>query len=195
MSIYRFFLCGFVVLAFAVSSAQAEDDKNVTSQKETPLSILNKATDEIMKGLDENQLKQFAAIEGAHGTIRAIEDVQMSLTRAVKSCSDAHPDMKEGLSAEFEGWKDAIRPEMRRANKKLDKMILLQGFAQPSQVRAYLKKFDAAVVDRNQKIKPVAISSSEDCEKFQGSMSKTKANLTKLLVDTLGLDTPLEIKK
>jgi hypothetical protein len=149
----------------------------------------------MMKGLDSNQLKQFAAIENSHGTIRAVEDVQQSISRAVESCSKANPDIKDSLSSRFEEWKEALRPVMQKGRSKLDKMILLQGFSQPSQVRAYLKKFDAAVIYRNQGIKAVPVTAKEDCQKLQKSMGKTQDDLIELLTETLALNTDLKIKE
>ena len=195
MNIFRF-LCGFLLSILVFSSAMAEEKTSKSAlSKETPVTILDAATDSMMKGLDENHLKQFSAIESSYGTIRAVEDVQMSLSRAVKSCSEANQDMAKPLSDKFELWKADVRPVMKKARTKLDKMILLQGFAQPSQVRSYLKKFDAAVVYRNQGIKSVPVTTKESCEKMQDSMTKTQENLVKLLTDTLNLNSSLKVKE
>jgi len=190
MAMKIFSLYGFILLMMMATPAHAEDTKAVT-----PLTKLDAATDAMMKGLDKNQLKQFAAIENSHGTIRAVEDVQLSIARAVVSCTKANPDMKSGLSEGFENWKNAVRPVMGKARTKLDKMILLQGFSQPSQVRAYLKKFDAAVVYRNQGIKAVPVTAKEDCERLQENMKKTQNDLVNLLTETLALNADIKVKE
>lgn len=179
-------ICG--ILPF---SALAGD----TKPAETPLTALDAATANMLKGLDENQAKQFSAITNSHGIIRSVEDVQHSISLAVQSCSAANPDLKTGITDRFEGWKDAVRPVMKSARSKLDKMVLLQSFAQPSQVRAYLKQFDEAVVYRNQTLKPTPIQKAEDCKKLQSSMDKTQKDLVTLITETLGLNADLKIKE
>jgi basic membrane lipoprotein Med (substrate-binding protein (PBP1-ABC) superfamily) len=163
--------------------------------EETPLSILEKANTDMAKGLDENQVKQFSAINNSYAIIRSVDDVQHSISLAVESCSNAHPDLKESISNRFEVWKDTIRPVMKKARTKLDKMILLQSFAQPSEVRAYLKKFESAVIFRNQKIKSAPIEKAEDCKKLQSSMDTTQNNLVNLITENLGLNSDLKIKE
>lgn len=197
-------LCGVFVSAAVLLIHNpvyaADDPAGKAVQKEqpkenTPLDKLNAATDEMMKGLDENQLRQFASIKNAHGIIRAVEDVQQSVLRGVESCTKANPDIADPLNKRFEDWKEVIRPVMKQARARLDKMILLQGFAQPSQVRGYLKKFDAAVVYRNQGVKAVPVTDKSDCQKLQASMDKTQDNLSTLLTDALNLNADLKVKE
>lgn len=206
MAISRFlcgtFLCAMLMVpAYAADTTTAEkqETEKVATEKtikpETPVTKLDAATDEMMKGLDENQLKQFSAIENSNGTIRAVEDVQQSIARAVESCSTANPDLKASIEGRFEEWKGALRPVMKKARAKLDKMILLQSFAQPSQVRAYLKKFDAAVIYRNQGITAVPVTEKANCEKLQDSMGKTQQDLVDLLTKSLALNADLKVKE
>ena len=162
---------------------------------ETPLTKLEKLTAEVTKNMDENQTKQFGAINNSFSIIRTVEDVQQSITRAVTSCSKANPDIKKSLSGRFEGWKDAVRPVMKQANSKLDKMILMQGFAKPKEVRAYLKSYEAAVIYRNQKIKIAPIEKLEDCLRLQTNMDSTQTNLVNLITETLALNSELKAKE
>jgi basic membrane lipoprotein Med (substrate-binding protein (PBP1-ABC) superfamily) len=182
----RIFCATVLMCSFAVP-AMAEDA--------TPLTVLETSTKDMMKGLDENKTKQFSAINNSFGIIRSIEDAQQSIARAVDSCSASNPNLKDAISTRFESWKDNVRPVMKKARTKLDKMILLQGFAQPSEVRAYLKKFDAAIIYRNQKLKPVPITSAEDCQKLQSSMDASQSNLVNLITETLALNEELKIKE
>jgi hypothetical protein len=199
-------LCSVVSMVVLMSSVSYAEDKMGSNQpgvqenpqatsNETPLTVLNTATDAMMKGLDDNQLKQFAAIQNSHGTIQSVENVQLSISKAVESCAAANPDIKDDISNHFESWKDAVRPVMKKARTKLDKMILLQGFAQPSQVRAYLKKFDAAVIYRNQNITEVPITKKDDCQKLQDNMGKTQNDLVDLLTEALALNADLKVKE
>lgn len=174
-------------LAAPVQAASAKEEG-------TPVTRLDAATDALMKNMDDNQLRQFGAIQNAYGIIRAVEDVQQSVSRAVESCGKANPDIKDTMATRFESWKEAVRPVMSNARTRLDKMILLQGFAQPSEVRSYLKKFEAAVIYRNQGIKPVPITKKEDCTALQSGMDKTQSELIEKLKEALSLDKDIVVK-
>lgn len=159
---------------------KAKDDNAVTR--------LDEATTAITKDLDKNQLLQFRAIETSYRTIRAVEDVQLSVSNAVSACGKKNPDMKEAMDKRLMDWKGALRPVIKNGRDRLDKMVLLQGFNRPSVVRNYLKMFDEAILYRNQGIKSVPVTEKEQCQKLTDNMDKTQDNLIKLLTDTLGLD-------
>ena len=175
-------------------SAMAEEAKPATAPV-TPLEKLDVATKDILKGLDENQAKQFSAISNSYSVIRSVEDVQQSISVAVESCGVANPDLNQSISDRFESWKEAVRPVMKKARTKLDKMVLLQSFTQPSQLRAYLKKFDDAIIFRNQKLKPTPIHAMEDCKRLQASMDDTQNNLVRLITESLALNEDLKVKE
>jgi len=179
------------ILVLTPSASFATD----TPKQETPLGILEQANGEITKGLDENQLKQFSAIDNSYLIIRTVEDVQQSISRAVESCSKTNPDFKQSISGSFEAWKDKVRPALKRGREKLEQMILQQSFTQPSQVRDFLKKVDAAAIYRNQKIKPTPIEKLEDCQRLQKNMETTQVNLVALITENLGLDSELKVKE
>ena len=195
------FLALLVLTCVLGFSAYAEENKvekiaptpNL-AKEETPITKLDAATDLMMKDLDENQIRQFAVIQNAFGIIRAVEDVQQSVSRAVESCGKANPDTQSVMGDHFEAWKNAVRPVMKEARTRLDKMILLQSFTQPSEVRAYLKKFEAAVVFRNQGIKSIPISKKEDCEILQKNMDTTQDELIQRLTKALNLDKEIMVK-
>ncbi len=172
----------------------AEDSKDVPAKEkeETPVTRLDEATDLMTKGLKDNQMLQFRAIEQAYRTIRAVEDVQMSVGKAVTSCSKANPDIADEMTERMRLWKDSLRPTMKSARNKLDKMILLQDFAQPSSVRKYLKLFDEAVNYRNAGVEAVPVSDKDACLKLKKNMDQTEKSLNTLLKQTLGLDEPLK---
>jgi len=62
-------------------SAMAEEAVPATNAS-TPLTILDTASKDILKGLNENQVKQFSAINNSFGVIRTVEDVQQSIARS-----------------------------------------------------------------------------------------------------------------
>lgn len=187
----NYFFVLTLILALIPSSVFAKD----SVQEEKPLAILEKANIEITKGLNENQFKQFSAIDNSYLIIRTVEDVQQSIARAVESCSKANPDFKQPISESFETWKDNVRPALKLGREKLEQMILQQSFTQPSQVRDFLKKVDAAAIYRNQKIKITPIEKLEDCQKLQKNMETTQVNLVALIKENLGLDSELKVKE
>lgn len=181
-----------ILCALLPFSAMAEEAAPATN---TPLTILDTASKDILKGLNENQVKQFSAINNSFGVIRTVEDVQQSIARAVESCGVANPDLKAGISGSFETWKDTVRPVVKKARTKLDRMVLLQSFAPPSAVRDYLKKFDEAVIYRNQKINPTSIQKAEDCLKLQSNMTKTQNDIVNMMIESLNLNSELKVKE
>ncbi|HRK96993.1 MAG TPA: hypothetical protein PLE43_00790 [Alphaproteobacteria bacterium] len=188
-------LMGIVVGGICPSSSWAQDKKSddkSDKKEQTPITRLDEATGFMLEGLDDNQILQFRAIEQTYRTVKAVEDVQLSVTRAVDSCSKENPDIKDQMSDRLRSWKDALRPTMKLAYKKLDKMVLLQSFTQPSSVRRYLKMFDEAIFYRNQGIKEIPVTKKESCLKLKDNMDKTEKSLDKLLVETLGLETTLK---
>ena len=188
----NFHLVAFALVALIVSSPIYAEEKPVA---ETPVTKLENLTATLTKDMDENKAKQFSAINHSFGIIRTVEDVQQSISRAVISCSKSNPDIKESLSGRFETWKEAVRPVMKQARAKLDKMILHQSFGKPSEVRAYLKVFEAAVIYRNQKIKPVPIEKLEDCQRLQNNMDGTQTNMVNLITETLALNSDIKVKE
>lgn len=187
-------MVGVMLMSFSVPAmAEAAKDKAAPKvEKETPLTRLQEASEVMTKDLTKNKLLQFNAIETTYRTIRAVEDVQMSVTRAVTACGKANPEIKDDMDARLRDWKKALRPTMKKASSKLDKMVLLQDFSTASKVRGYLKMFDEAILYRNEGIKEVPATEKDACLKLKDSMDDTQEELVKLLTETLGLDQPLK---
>jgi hypothetical protein len=160
-----------------------------------PQTRLDARTKALMEGLDQNQLRQLASIRESHGTIKAVENVQASVRNAVSACVAKNPDMKDQMNSRHDNWRHALRPTMKQAQSKLEKMILLQSFAKPSEVRSYLKMFDAAIAESNARVKAVPITEKAECEKLLKSMDKTEADLIRLITRNLALDQPLKQKE
>ncbi len=192
---FRNILLVSAVLAVSATPSFAEDKKAEAVKEKNPITELEAATNNLMKDMDDNQLLQFRAIEQSYRTIKAVEDVQASVTRAVESCGKENPELKDDMSTRLRTWRDSIRPTMKEAYKKLDKMVLLQSFSRPSVVRNYLKMFDEAVLYRNMGIKAVPVTEKDACLALKKSMDKSEKTLSDLLTQTLSLDAPLKTKK
>jgi hypothetical protein len=90
--------------------------------EETPLVALDNQTKTLLEGLDDAQKNEFAAIRNSHGIIRAVEDVQASVQRGVLACGKANADLKDSLDERLSNWRAAIRPVMKQAQTKQEKM-------------------------------------------------------------------------
>jgi hypothetical protein len=174
------------LLSFMVLTAGSAHAAENTAQTR-----LDNKTKTLMEKMDENQLRQLASIRTAHGTIRAVENVQDSVKKAVTACVAKNPDLQDRMTSRFDNWKLAIRPTLKKAQSRLEKMILLQSFGKPSEVRSYLKLFDEAVAARDAAIKSVPITEKAECERLIRKMDETEENLTKLLTESLSLDQPI----
>lgn len=176
------------ILMIATLPIQAAPDEDVQSK-------LDARTKQIMEGLDQNQLRQLGAIRESHGTIKTVENVQDSVKKAVAACTAKNPEIADQMNSRFDNWRRALRPTMKQAQSKLEKMILLQSFAKPSEVRSYLKMFDDAIAASYAKVKSVPITEKGECEKLTASMDKTEDQLIKLITENLALDQPLQQKE
>ncbi len=181
----------FLALVFLSSSALSSAS---FAAEETPLVALDNQTKSLLEGLDDAQKNELAAIRNSHGIIRAVEDVQASVQRGVLACGKANADLKDSLDERLSNWRAAIRPVMKQAQTKQEKMILLQNVAKPSVIRSYLKIFDEAVAFRNSAIKEVPVTERKECESLLKSMDGTQENLIKLLRENLALDGTVKIK-
>ncbi len=190
--ICKFSVFFLIVLSFFSVPAFAQD---LQKDPENPIQILKDRTDVILKDLDENQTRQFQAIRASYGTIRGVQDVRALLLRAVKACTEKNPELKDRLETRFTSWTDTVDPVIRQGENRLDKMILLQSYAKPSEVRAYLQAFDEAVIWRTENAKTVPVSDKNGCEKMIQSMDSTQTELPELLTKTLKLDKPLIIQQ
>lgn len=183
----RIILFSMLCLLLSVEVSRAASDP----QAGNPLTRLDQKTDELLKDLNKDQVTQFEKIRTAHGTIRAVEDVRMSLSRAVDSCVKNNPDLKESMTTRLQAWKNFVLPVMRQGQNRLEKMILMQSFTRPSALRGYLKVFDEAVKYKETPYTEVPISAEKDCKILVKNMAESETVMQKLITETLGLDQPL----
>ncbi len=180
-----FLITLFFVLSFDAAMAAPEQDAK------SPLVRLDQKTDELLKDLNKDQVTQFEKIRTAHGTIRAVDDVRVSLSRAVESCIQNNPDLKEPMTTRLQAWKNFVLPVVRQGQNRLEKMILMQSFTRPSTLRGYLKVFDDAVKYKETPYTEVPISAEKDCKVLIKNMAESEVVMHKLITETLGLDQPL----
>lgn len=182
----RLLPCLMTILMLMTAAAHA------ATPNANPDERLDAKAEALMKDMDQNQARQFLAIRTAHGTLRAVEDVQSSLDRAVKSCTTANPKLSQPMTERFQEWKNAVLPVIRSGQSRLDKMILTQGFTRPSNVRAYLKAFDDVIAAQKNMYQEVPVSTLSACETLTKNMDQSQKVMGKLITETLGLDKELK---
>jgi hypothetical protein len=178
--------------ANAGSKAEAGAQSGKVSQ--TPVKALQDATNQLLEGLSDKQLRQYRAIRSAHGLIRSVENVRSTIDRAVKACAENNPDMADDLEDRFIKWKRAIRPHLNAAKDKRDDMVVLQSFAEPRRVREHLATFDRAVAYKEGMFETKPVSDAESCKEMMDKMQSTQGRLIKLLKERLALYDQLQGK-
>lgn len=161
----------------------------------TPLTKLDAATEKMLKGLDKNQIAQFAAIRDSHGILQSVKDVETHIGKAVKACSDKNPSLADPIQKRYADWKKGLAPIIRDAKKRQGDMIDMQTYATPNNARQYLKLVDDAVEYKARGIKYIPIDSEKECRKLIDKMDDTEASLQKLMVRHLRLDKDILIEK
>lgn len=157
------------------------------------LDRLNQNTDSLLKGKDENLIRQYHAIRTAHGVLHSVEDVKKLMDRATLSCGKTHPALKEKIDNGFFTWREQVDPVLLKGRTRLDKMIDLQGVGSPSSMRAHLKLVDAAFRERNDAMALIPATDRSTCEELIKNMRRTQDDLAQLIHDTLRLDEELII--
>jgi hypothetical protein len=153
---------------------------------------LDQRTKQILSQLNAQETRQFAAIRDAHGIVQSVAYVEQRLKKAVQSCRQSHKDLVPTLDKSMQGWTQEVSPVMQQARQRLDKMIMLQNYSTPKEIRAFLRLFDQAVEERNKDIKIIPISSKGECQDLIKSLDKTKKDLPKLLIENLRLNQKLD---
>lgn len=170
-----------IILAFA-GPVRAQD---LEAMKKN----LDARTDAMLKGLDQNQMKQFDMIRHAHGTVRAVTHVDRTITDAMNACAARNPDMHEKIVKRGLEWNEALAPTLRDAAARLKEMIALQNFTRPSVLREYLAYYDR-VVSKGE-VKTIPIHEKSECRGLLNTMDDRQEDLVRLMRKTLNLDRPL----
>lgn len=161
---------------------------------ETAVQRLDTETVAILKKLDENEQKQFAAIRNAHGILRAVENTGQTILLGVNSCAEHNPKISKDIKAEFQKWRDDIQPSMDQGQDKLQQMINLQSFEEPSKLRGYLKRVDKVISDQDKKITKIGVVDEDKCEDLIDEMDDSHKKIKKLLIETLRLDKTIQVE-
>lgn len=183
----------FLIVAFLLVLAAPAFAKNPAPI--TPLTKLDAATEKMLKGLDKNQVAQFAAIRDSHGILQSVKDVEIHMGKAVDACSAKNPQLAAPIQQRYDAWKQGLAPIIRDAKKRQSDMINMQTYATPNNARQYLKLVDDAVEYKARGVKYIPIDSEKECKRLIDKMDETETSLQKLMVRHLRLDKDLIVEK
>ena len=141
----------------------------------------------LIQGASAAGVDQFHKIQAAHGTLRAVEDVQAALARGVASCAKHNKEQGFAMQNQFQAWKNAVLPVVRQGQNRLDKMVLTQGFAKPTAVRDYLTAYTAFVTAQKGSVVDVPVSDPTACQAMMDQMDQTQKTMAAMIRETLGL--------
>tara|TARA_R110002124_G_scaffold129483_1_gene290932 strand:+ start:233593 stop:234156 length:564 start_codon:yes stop_codon:yes gene_type:complete len=172
------------------SQALAEEAQTQVSEAapDTPISRYKAETEALIESLSEEQAKKYYLIRNTHGIIRSVESVEAVVGKAAKSCKKNHKDLGKEIENRFVEWKLALHPIIKSSEDRLEKLVLIQDYAKPSDVKKHLKNFDLAATYGEKLMKQVPASDEESCTKLLKSMDATQSNLIRLLKETIGLE-------
>ncbi len=163
----------------------------LSAANQTPQEALEILEQKMTKSLDKQGQEQFKKIQVAHGTIRAVQDVQNALDRAVESCGQKNIDLGAAIKTSFQEWKNEVLPVVRQGKNRLDKMILTHQSLKPEQIRAYLKDFDQLINTQKKDVVEVSISDASACRAIAEQMKTTRVAMRRMISETLGLNVTL----
>lgn len=165
--------------------AQAEEK---AKKADTPVTQYVQETDKLVESLSEEQADKYYKIRNVHGVIRSVKSVEAIIDKAVSSCKKEHKELGKNIEERFAAWRVAVRPVISKGNERLEKLILLQDYAKPSEVKQHLKNFDSAAEYGESLIDMKPASDEKSCKSLLESMEKTQADLIRLLEKNIGLE-------
>lgn len=171
-----------------IGTAQAEEAKEKKEAAPTPVSEYAQEVKDLVESLNEEQAKKYTLIRHTHGVIRSVQSVEKHVAKAVKACKGNHKELGKNIESRFNEWKVAIHPVIKSGEDRLEKLILLQDYAKPSDVKQHLENYDKAALygEKLMDLKPA--SDKESCNKLLKSMDKTQPDLIRLLKENIGVE-------
>lgn len=137
------------------------------------------------KDLPAAEKRHFNVIYSNYNLISVVQSVEHSVDKAVKSCADNNPDMKEPLEERFSTWKGEVHPIVEDARASIDNMIIAQDYAKAKDIRALLKKIDTVRTEQAKDTQKVPVNTPEACKYLLEKMDETQPQMVQLLKSTL----------
>ncbi len=165
----------------AVDPEVAKNDKKYNAAAAKAYESL-KAIGKDLEGADS---KHFYMIYDNYNVIGAVRTVRGSVSKAVQTCGEHNPDMKESIDARFKEWDGEISGILNEASANIDNMVAAQSYAEPAKIQSALKELDAAREATNAAIDKRPVETPEACKYLLEKMDETQKNLAGLLRSTL----------
>lgn len=183
---------GVLGLSMLLSSASFAATELAPIGADNPyLKDIEATTERLGKELDPSALKHLYYIREGFGATRVVLIVRKDVEDATKACSKANPDMKDSITAEFQGWAAEVDPVIKEKQALMDQAIKSQTYAKPKEIRDYLSLIEKAGNHANNQIDKQIVTTPEACTKLKDSMTTTKTVVSKLLNDVQFLVWPL----
>ncbi len=171
--------------------AENPDNKTTIETKETtndstdPVKRLAKNTDELLSGMDEEELKFIYATRMRDGIIRAVKYIQGMVSGAAEACETAQPDMQDALEERYQRWWEVLSPLLAQAEAHLNKTIENQDLIEPDKIHKHLEMVKEAAEYTRGKIEKKYVTDREACQYLLENMDVTEENLSRQLRETL----------
>jgi hypothetical protein len=143
------------------------------------------AENKLIDPLSAKDKESFFILRNKYSIIRVINIVERDIERAVQSCGDKNPNMKQKMDDRFKQWTSAVNPIIETARKQLDKDIDSQKMVDPKKARQVLKLNDEAYEYGEKQIVKTPVTTPEACEDLLASMDRTEDEMILLLRQTL----------
>ncbi len=150
--IKSFFLC-LILISFSSAFSYAEE-KSTGRLK----------TEEIFQPLDDEKRDKFSRVLAAHSLINSITYTKNTVEKAVKSCSEHHPDLGEDIQKSFRVFQESLDPILKKAKKAFSRTLSLEEVLPLQNMKDYLSLLDQEALEYHKKINPIPISSEKECQ-------------------------------
>jgi hypothetical protein len=175
----KFVLGLAVIAALGTSAAYAQDkDKAQTSP-------LVEAHDAFVADLNEANTRHFNILYSNYNIVQVVGEVEASIGKAVQSCGENNPDLKERMDTRLDEWSAAVEPVITDVNAHINNMLFAQEYAKPKAIKKIFKLIDKTRKEHRDSVEKVPVSSAEECEALIKRMDKTQDNMTQILRATL----------
>lgn len=172
-------------LMFVSSVVYAQEEGSVDSKGEEARNKVLDAAEDFTKDMDKVSARHFNVLYGNYNLVKVVETVKDDVGAAVKACGEANPDKKDPLNARYDEWKKAVEPVLKEAEGNVDNMVVAQDYADPRDIRNFLRMVDKTREEQAKEVEKVPVTSPEACDSLLNKMDGSQEQMVKLLQMTL----------
>ncbi len=137
----------------------------------------------LYKSLSKEEMQKLVAMQSGIQMVRAVEFVRDDVRDTVKLCGKANPEMKAEMDAHFSDWEKKMMPLVADNQKRMDKAVGKDNFANPKEVKDFLDQLDktAKFARERQAKDAVRVTSPQACKALTASMETSSGQLANAL--------------